>query len=252
LSLQQLAGVGGLGLLIVVLTLAGSYLFTVWLGAQLGVDYKLCHLIGAGTSVCGASAVLAANTVTEGSDEDVAYAVGIVTVFGTLAMLSYPLLAGLAALTPRAYGLWAGASIHEVAQVVAAGFQQGPVSGEFATVSKLSRVMLLAPVVAILGLALAERKPGEGRRLFRVPVPGFVLGFVLLSVVNSCLPLPAVARPWLSTGTQFLLAVALGAMGLEADVAKLSRKGLKPLLLGAGAWVFIAGLSYALIWAVGY
>jgi uncharacterized integral membrane protein (TIGR00698 family) len=196
--------------------------------------------------------VLAANTVTEGSDEDVAYAVGIVTVFGTLAMLSYPLLAALVELTPQAYGLWAGASIHEVAQVVAAGFQQGPVSGEFATVTKLSRVMLLAPTVAILGLILAKRKGVEARRVFRVPVPGFVLGFVLLSMVNSFLPLPAVARPWLSTGTQFLLAVALGAMGLEADVAKLSRKGLKPLLLGAGAWVFIAALSYALIWALGY
>jgi uncharacterized integral membrane protein (TIGR00698 family) len=253
LSLQQVADVGGLGLLIVGLTLGASYLFTLGVGAGLRIDRKLCHLIAAGTSVCGASAVLAANTVAEGSDEDATYAVGIVTVFGTFAMLIYPLLPVWLSLSERAYGLWAGASIHEVAQVVAAAFQNGTVSGEFATVCKLSRVLMLAPLVAVLGLVAAPggRTVG-GRRSRSLPIPAFVLGFVGLCLVNTLVPLPDEVREWGKTVNQFLLSVSLAAMGLETDVRKLSGRGLRPVLLGAAGWLFIAGLSYVLIRALDY
>ena len=127
LSLSQLVEVGGVGLGIIVLTLASTFLFTVWLGHRLGVDRKLVELIAAGTSICGASAIVATNTVTRASDEDIAYAVACVTVFGSASMLLYPTLEGLLQLSPHAFGLWAGASIHEIAQVVAAAFQNGPV-----------------------------------------------------------------------------------------------------------------------------
>jgi uncharacterized integral membrane protein (TIGR00698 family) len=147
LSVAQVGEVGGVSLGIIAATLAGSFLFTVWLGRVLGIDHKLAELIAAGTSICGASAVVAANTVTRASDEDVAYSVACVTVFGSASMLLYPALATLLQLTPHAYGLWAGASIHEVAQVVAAAFQHGTDAGNFGTIAKLSRVMLLAPVV---------------------------------------------------------------------------------------------------------
>ena len=253
LSLRQLIDVGGLGLVIVGLTLGGSYLFTLAAGAWLRIDRTLCHLIAAGTSICGASAVLAANTVTQGTDEDGAYAIAVVTVFGTLSMLAYPCLAGPLTLSEPAYGLWAGASIHEVAQVVAAAFQNGPVSGELATVSKLSRVLLLAPVVAILGLVSA-RGAGlrEGPKHRPWPVPAFVLGFVAMCLLNTLVPLPAAVRDGVGVGNRFLLAVALAALGLETDVRKLSGKGPRPLLLGAASWLFIAGLSYWLIRVFGY
>ncbi len=99
---------------------------------------RSCQLISAGTSVCGASAVIATNTVTDAHDEDVAYAVACVTVFGSIAMFAYPTLGTLLHLDPRAYGLWAGSSIHEIAQVVAAAFQEGRQAGEFGTIAKLS------------------------------------------------------------------------------------------------------------------
>src|SRR5262249_55721968 len=130
--------------------------FTVWLGRQLSVDRKLTELIAAGTSICGASAVVATNTVTRASDEDVAYAVACVTVFGSASMLLYPVTAGLLQLTPHAFGLWAGASIHEIAQVVAAAFQNGVDAGNYGTIAKLSRVMLLAPLVLALGCLSAK------------------------------------------------------------------------------------------------
>jgi uncharacterized integral membrane protein (TIGR00698 family) len=155
LMASQVVQVGFAGVGVIAAALVATLSFTKWLGRVMGVDAKLAELIGAGTSICGASAVIATNTVTRGTDEDVAYAVACVTVFGLLSMLLYPLLPGLLHLSPAAFGLWSGASIHEIAQVVAAAFQDGTHSGEIATVAKLTRVMMLAPVVITLGISRA-------------------------------------------------------------------------------------------------
>ena len=124
LMLSQVVAVGITGLAIILVVLVGTFFFTRWMGVVLGVDAKLAELIGAGTSICGASAVIATNTVTQGKDSDVAYAVASVTVFGSLSMLLYPLLPGVLHIGPQAFGLWSGASIHEIAQVVAAAFRR--------------------------------------------------------------------------------------------------------------------------------
>src|ERR1700730_13587222 len=145
------------GLGIIAATLVATFVFTICAGRLLGVERKLAQLIAAGTSICGASAVIATNTVTNAPDEDVAYAVACVTVFGSIAMFAYPLLPGLLHLDPRGFGLWSGASIHEIAQVVAAVFQDVQKAGKFSSVAKLSLVMLLAPMVMALGL-MASRK----------------------------------------------------------------------------------------------
>jgi uncharacterized integral membrane protein (TIGR00698 family) len=247
LTVDQVLAVGGAGLAVVVSSLAATFIFTVWLGRRLGVDEKLSRLIAAGTSICGASAVIAANTVTEGSDEDVAYAVACVTVFGSLAMVLYPALAGLLHLDARAFGLWAGASIHEIAQVVAAAFQNGKEAGDLATIAKLSRVMLLAPVVLLLGFAAARRRGDGGASRAAAPFPWFVIGFIAVIGFNSLDLLPHAQRAVLVQATTFLLSVALAAMGLETDLRKLKAQGLRPLLLGAGAWLFIAGFSLLLV-----
>jgi len=248
LTAAQIAAVGVRGLLVIAATLAATFVFTEWLGRRLGVDRKLAQLIAAGTSICGASAVIATNTVTQAHDEDVAYAVACVTVFGSIAMFLYPFLPGLLHLAPRAYGLWAGASIHEIAQVVAASFQDGGEAGDFGTIAKLSRVMLLAPTVIALGL-LAARRPAHAHGHVRrqAPIPWFVLGFIAVIALNSVVTIPSEARAWLVQLTAFLLTVALAAMGLETDIRKLRAKGIRPLLLGAAAWLFIAGFSLALV-----
>ncbi|MGQ9370872.1 YeiH family protein [Azospirillum sp. ST 5-10] len=248
LTAAQVAEVGAGGVAVLALTLTGTFLFTVWLGRALGVERRLAELIAAGTAICGASAVVATNTVTRASDEDVAYAVACVTVFGSIAMVVYPLLPDLLHLSSHAFGLWAGASIHEIAQVVAAAYQEGTQAGDFATVAKLSRVMMLAPVVMALGL-LARRRACEeaGRGGGGAPVPWFVLGFVALVAANSVIALPAEAKAAAGTATTVLLSVALAAMGLETDLRKLRAKGLRPLLLGAAAFLFVAAFSLMLV-----
>ncbi|MEW6437418.1 MAG: YeiH family protein [Pseudomonadota bacterium] len=248
LTAQQVVEVGPKGLGVIVLTLVATFAFTKWLGKMLGVDRKLAELIAAGTSICGASAVIATNTVTNAHDEDVAYAVACVTVFGSIAMFGYPLLPGLLHLSPHAFGLWAGASIHEIAQVVAAAFQDGKQAGDFGTIAKLSRVTLLAPVVISLGfLARNGAESHTHRQRARAPIPWFVLGFVALVGVNSVVTVPGALKFAIVTLTTFLLSMALAAMGLETDIRKLRAKGLRPLLLGLASFLFIATLSLALV-----
>ncbi|WP_127078881.1 YeiH family protein [Rhodomicrobium lacus] len=248
LTVGQVAAVGGAGVAIIAASLVATFVFTKWLGRMLGVEQKLAELIAAGTSICGASAVIATNTVTNAHDEDVAYAVACVTLFGSIAMFVYPMLPAMLGLGPQSYGLWAGASIHEIAQVVAATFQAGQQAGEYGTIAKLSRVMMLAPLVLTLGFIVPRRaSAGEDGARASVPMPWFVLGFVALTLFSSVVDIPAEVRGGFGTLTMVLLTMALGAMGLETSFRKLAAKGLRPLALAACASVFIAAFSLALV-----
>lgn len=237
ITLGQIAAVGITGLAVVVALLVSTFVFTKVVARVLGVDAKLGELIAAGTSVCGASAIIACNTVTRASDEDVAYAVACISIFGSIAMLAMPLLAAPFGLTADAYGFWAGASIHEVGQVVGAAFAQGEVAGQTGTVVKLSRVMLLAPLILSLGF-IATRRGGPQTAV--APVPWFAFGFIAVMLFNSQVEPPLEWRAAIATLASFLLAVALAATGLETDIRKLRKKGVRPLLLGAVASLFIA------------
>lgn len=249
LTAAELLEVGGIGFAVIAATLLATFIFTTWLGRAMGIDRRLVELIAAGTSICGASAVIATNTVTRAPDEDVAYAVACVTIFGSIAMFVYPLLGSVLQLDPHHFGLWAGASIHEIAQVVAATFQQSREAGEFGTVAKLARVMMLAPVVIALGLLATRRARAIGAESgsAKVPMPWFAFGFVAMVILNSLVDVPHAAMSVIIPITTFLLTMALAAMGLETNIQKLRAKGLRPLLLGAAAFLFIASFSLMLV-----
>jgi uncharacterized integral membrane protein (TIGR00698 family) len=251
ITAAQVAAVGIGGIAIIAGGLVATMVFTKALGRWLGVDPKLAELIAAGTSICGASAVIATNTVTRARDEDVAYAVACVTIFGSAAMFLYPLAGAALQLSAHDYGLWSGASIHEIAQVVAAAFQRGAESGQFGTVAKLTRVMMLAPTILALGWIAMRRgarhhPTAEGGRA-AFPMPWFVFGFLALVGLNSVVSVDPSARVAIVALTNFLLAMALAAMGLGTDFRKLVAAGPRPLLLGAVASFFISGFSLGLV-----
>lgn len=246
----RLLEVGPRGFAVVVLTLIATFAFTVALGRRLGVRRELAELIAAGTSICGASAVVATNAVSRAEEADVAYAVATVTLFGSLSMVLLPLLGHALALGPHGYGLWVGASVHEIAQVVAAAFQGGDVAGEYGTIAKLARVTLLAPVVIGLGL-LARRRLAATGGSARVPFPWFVLGFLGLVGLGGVIEWPAAFVADAGLVTTALLTVALAAMGLLTDVRRLAAEGLRPLLLGAAAWVFVTATALLLVETIG-
>jgi uncharacterized integral membrane protein (TIGR00698 family) len=243
LTIGQVANVGVMGIGIIAGAVISTMGFTIWLGRVLRVDRQLSHLIAVGTAICGASAIVAANSVTRARGEDVAYALACITLFGTIAMFSYPLVAEILLLSPDVYGLWAGASIHEVAQVVAAAFQAGPEAGEIGTVAKLSRIIFLAPIV--LSLAAIAPREGSGDAPI-VPIPWFVFGFIGMMLLNSVVDVPGAVRSIAGSTTSFMLAMALAAMGLQTNIGQLRNKGLRPLLLGCGATLYIAGISLTL------
>jgi uncharacterized integral membrane protein (TIGR00698 family) len=251
LTLAQIIEVGGRGVGIILATMLSTFLFTTWLGASLKVDRKLAQLIAGGTSVCGASAVIATNSVTRASDEDVSYAIACVTVFGSVAMCLYPLLPAVLNLDAHAFGLWAGASIHEIAQVVAAAFQDGQEAGKFGTIAKLSRVLMLAPMILTLSFIAARKArhlpDADQSRAEQPPLPWFVGGFIVLVIINSLVDIPDHARPQIASTTTFLLSAALAAMGMETDLRKLRAKGLRPAALAALSFVFIGTFSLILI-----
>jgi uncharacterized integral membrane protein (TIGR00698 family) len=246
LTFGQVAETGLRGIAVILVAVGATFLFTLAVGRIIGADPRLTRLIAAGTSICGASAVAAANSVVDAHDEDVAYAVACVTVFGSIAMFAYPLLQGVLDLTPRDYGLWAGSSIHEIAQVVAATFAVGHEAGDFGTVAKLTRVMTLAPMVFAMAAFLPSLGDAGAERP-RAPLPLFVLGFIALVAVNSVVSIPNALKADTSVVSTFLLTMALAAMGLETSVAKLKAKGMKPALTGALASLFISSLSLMLI-----
>jgi uncharacterized integral membrane protein (TIGR00698 family) len=244
LTLGQVASIGAGGIGIVAATLGATFVFTVTLGRLIGVDAKLAQLIAAGTSICGASAIVATNIVTDARDEDVTYAVASITLFGTIAMLGFPLLAPVLGLDQHAFGLWAGASIHEVAQVIGAGFQNGTQAGEIATVAKLTRVAMLAPMVIALGL-MARRKSSD--QAARPPMPWFVAAFVAVVALNSLVVVPPEVKSVMALATTIMLTMGLAAMGLQADISQLRSRGLRPLALAFSAFLFIGGFSLMLV-----
>jgi uncharacterized integral membrane protein (TIGR00698 family) len=250
LTVQQIRDVGLGGVAIIAVSLLACFAFTTVAGRVLKVERKLTELIAAGTSICGASAVIATNIVTQASDEDLAYAVVCVTLFGTIAMFVYPLLPAILDLSPRHYGLWTGASVHEVAQVVAAAYQDGKEAGDYGTITKLTRVIFLAPMVLGLGALAARRGPqrhaGNG-----VPMPYFILGFLAAVFANSMFAIPPMPKAALVAATTFLLSLSLAALGLETDFGKLRAKGMRPLLLCGAASLFLAELSFMLVKALG-
>lgn len=244
LNLTQAISIGSTGLIVAVTSVFSTFFFTCWIGRRLKISKKLTQLIAGGTSICGAAAVVAIGTAIDSSDEDTAYAVALVTVFGAASMLIYPLLPVVLNLTPQAYGLWCGASIHEVVQAIAAAFETNPLSGEVATITKLSRVMLLAPITLLLGLSSVARAIQKPRKL---PIPWFVLGFIGLILVNSLNFIPETLRIAIIDVNQFLLTTALAAMGLGTNIQCMKQLGIKPIYLGTISWLFISLISLGLI-----
>lgn len=245
LTFTQIQMVGIRGFVIAAVSLVATFIATLGMARFLGVERKLAELIAAGTSVCGASAIVASSSVTNAKDEDVAYAVATITLFGTIAMFTYPLLMPVLGLSSADYGLWAGAAIHEVAQVVGAGFQVDAEAGEISTIAKLARVVMLAPLVLALGYLGNMRQSGNVSA--RIPVPWFVFGFLAVVMINSMVSLPEDFLVTVPSITTFMLTMGLAAMGLKTNVAAICATGVKPLLVAFAASIFIAAVSFGLI-----
>jgi len=232
---------GAKALAVVIAVVALTYVGTLWAGRRLGVPENLALLVAVGFSICGVSAIAAANGIVEADEDEVTFAVALVTLCGTLAIVILPSLREPLGLSREAYGAWVGAGVHDVAQVVATSSTAGGLALATAVVVKLTRVMLLAPLVA----ALAIQRSRSGRALRRAPlVPGFVVLFVTAIGLASTGVVSEEATHRIDDVRTVLLGMALFALGTRVQIPRLLRIGVRPLLLGLSSWALIAAVAY--------
>jgi uncharacterized integral membrane protein (TIGR00698 family) len=232
-------GVGGiLGIAaIVTATLFG----TRWLARRAGLSDELGWLLAAGHAICGAAAIAATDAIVRAKSKDVATALALVTLFGTVAMLTLPLLGRALQLGPQIYGMLAGGAVHEVAQAVAAGFALGDEAGTAATLVKLTRVACLVPVTLGLAVWQARRRGARGP----IAVPWFVVGFAGLAAGQALGAVPT----WLSTAARetsaLLMTVAMAALGLTTSLRELRGIGARPLVVATLATLLVTAAAGA-------
>ncbi|SDP29337.1 conserved hypothetical integral membrane protein [Nakamurella panacisegetis] len=244
LSVPQLLHLGGLGLAVVVVTVGLTFTGTRLLGRWFGVPPARSLLIATGFSICGASAVAAMEPVADGDEQDTSTAIALVTLCGSLAIVALPLLRQPLGLDAASFGSWVGASVHDIGQTVATA-DRVPGALTAAVVVKLTRVILLAPMVAGVALVRRHRSPDTARARIRPPVPLFVAGFLLAVAIAS---LNAVSPATLSVAKDVqgtLLVAALFALGTGIHLPTLLRTGGRSLALALTSWVLIAGVAYA-------
>lgn len=260
LTFQDIAHVGIGGVAIDALVLSSTFGLAWLLGVKVfKLDRTTAMLIGAGSSICGAAAVMAAEPVVRGRADQVAVAVSTVVVFGTLAIFLYPALYQLNLawyLLPAGgtgFGVYVGSTVHEVAQVVAAARSISQEAANTAVIAKMVRVMMLAPFLVILSTWLAQSKKRDGAAQADrsdakitnrgVVIPWFALIFVLVAGLNSLALLPANIVGAVTDVDTFLLAMAMAALGLTTHFSAIRRAGFKPLLLGAllFCWLIVGG-----------
>lgn len=244
LSLGEILRIGGPALAVVVISTLSTLAFGVWVARRLGMGEKSSILLAVGTSICGASAVIAADSVVQGEKQDSAIALGVITLLGTIGIVVYPILGRSLGMDDFLYGLWNGASLHEMAQVVAAGAGFSQRAVDVATVVKLTRICLLAPIV--FGLAWSLRRRGAAGDAKVSLVPWFLVLFVVFAAINSTGFVPSRLLDALREIDLWLLCVGMAGVGLQTGFHDLKRAGLAPVAAGAVQWVFIATLSYAL------
>lgn len=265
LDFMAVLRVGGAGLAMSIGTIVfglGVFLICIRLG---WVSRNLGLLLGVGTSICGATAVVAAAPVIDAEEKDVSFSVATVTICGLLAMFVMPAIAQVLHLSDHAFGVWAGLSIHSMPQVVAAGFAYSQKAGDTATIVKLARVSLLAPVLLLVGWQVARAGGHAAGRRVRVRdvFPLFVVGFLALALLRTEALLPDLTirlapdarlgagahnvsiAQLCETVSKFLIIGSMAAVGLETRFNALRKTGLRPLLAGLSASIVLAAAVLA-------
>ncbi len=231
-----------LDIVMITVGIAGIYA----IAKRFGVPAKLGMLMAVGTSICGASAVAAASSVTKADEDEVTLAVALMGILGTLGVLFYVFAGPFLGLTTMQLAVLSGSTLHEVAQVMAAAFTWGNETGDMGTLVKLTRVVLLAPALIALGLI-----SGGGAKMSYTwkepPIPWFVIGFLAVGVIGSIGLIPGDAKTWLSNASVFLMVMAMAAMGLNTQLGMIRKAGMRVIYAGLAGFGMLAATSYAII-----
>lgn len=254
LSLAEIVHVGAGALVTISVSSGITLLFTIWLGRKMGIPLKRSILLASGVSICGASAVAAVDGVIQSKEEDAAYAIGAITLFGTIFMLIYPVIYSVAGLPDAGYALWAGSSIHEVAQVSAAGsVMNNAVSEALASSVKMIRVLFIMPLTLVLLLFPWQEKKdtvvlNQAEKKGKVSIPWFAVLFFVAVIVNSIHVVPSAVTRYIVVSDNFLMTVAMAGLGLDISMRSMLRIGKNAFLLGVVSSLMLSALSGGIIY----
>lgn len=252
LTFMDVVAVGLPGIIIDVVVVTVTIIGGYWLGKALKMDRDIALLTSIGSGICGAAAVLGAESTIQTKPYKTAVAVATVVIFGTISMFLYPIAyrAGILNLSPEEMGIYAGATLHEVAHAVGAGNAMGPEISDVAVIVKMIRVMLLVPVLLVLGywVAISAIKQGVTGTAAKgkVAVPWFALGFLAVIGFNSFGLLPQSAVDVINYIDTFLLTMAMVALGAETSIDKFKKAGAKPFILAFLLYIWLIAGGWAL------
>ena len=247
LTLQDIGNVGVNAVLTDAVMLISTFFITLWFGIHyLKMDKNAVYLTGAGCSICGAAAVMATGPVIKAESHQISVAVAVVVIFGTLSMLLYPVFYSYVwnIMSPHQFGIYIGSSVHEVAQVYAAGGNISPEVADTAVISKMIRVMMLAPFLLALSWALVKNSNNPQRN--KINIPWFALFFILVAVFNSFSLLPKDLVSLIVEIDGLLLIAAMTALGLTTHIRAIKQAGVKPLILGGLVYLWLTVGGFAL------
>lgn len=212
------------------------------LSKKFGVNKKLATLLGVGSCICGASAVVALAPVIGADDDDAVVAVSIVSVIGAIGVIVYSGIAGIDGVSDMSYGIWSGLTLHGVAHAIAAALAKGEVAGEIGTFVKMARVLMLVPVSLVLSYAFNEK--GETKK---AQFPMYVLYFIIAGMINSLGILPEVMTSFFAKSSGFLILMAMTAMGLSVNFKQVAKKGAKGFVMGTALFIPLSIVAFVVI-----
>ncbi|MBC9824259.1 YeiH family protein [Carnobacterium inhibens] len=244
LSIQDIGTTGLSSLSVTLITIAVAFISAFLIGKWLKIPLNTKTLIAVGTAICGGSAIAAVSPIIEAEEDEVALSISTIFLFNVVAVFLFPFLGHLMNLSDAGFGLWAGTAINDTSSVVAAGYSYSETAGDYATIVKLTRATLIIPVSLIIaGIQIYKKKQHAEKVPLKQLFPWFILWFVVASLISSTGILPETfisGAKWLS---RFMIAMALGSIGLSANLKDLLRTGKKPVLLGLITWFFVAASS---------
>ena len=252
MNLFHVVEVGEQSLYVMVFTLLAAFGAAFLMGKVLGLDRDMTSLVGAGTAICGGSAIAAVAPVIGAKDRDVVISIATIFFFNVLAVFIFPFIGHSMGMSDFGFGMWAGTAINDTSSVVAAGYAYSHDAGAYATIVKLTRTLMIVPVCLFFSLLVMKgaKESGTGFSLRRI-FPMFVLYFVLACIVNTTGIIPAEISHGLGTLGKFAIVLAMSAIGLNTDLPSLVKNGLRPLALGMVCWIAVAGTSLIVQHALG-
>jgi len=253
MNLFSILDVGGQSLYIIAFTLGASFL-TAWIfGHYFKLSGNTSILIGVGTAICGGSAIAATAPVIAASEKDVAYSLSTIFLFNIAAVLIFPTLGHYWGMSDIGFGMWAGTAINDTSSVVAAGYSYSDAAGNFATIVKLTRALMIIPVTLVLAIVTARKNTGDHTFCLSKIFPWFILGFLAASILSTLGGISHQTGAMLGQVGKFLIIMAMVAIGLNTPLSQLVSNGVKPILLGLSCWLAVTAASviaqyYLAIW----